>query len=244
MNRTKRTSARVSSFFVFLRRGCGSGGTHGCRPTEDNRWARCGRAAGCGHPALRARGKGARCGRDVGDAASYAGSGGAVRGEYGLPHQCAHWFAMTFFGGAVRAGRCGHRPLRKACRAGPMCPAVEGAAYIGGGTHGCRPTEDMKVRCISMKSSFRGAKRRGNPFSPHDKKCGAGGHGLPHRRARRFAMTFFESAAGVGGSSGKSAKRRRWRKKRAGFEEVPRLAATTVDGNRLARRRAIADPYA
>ena len=94
-----------------------------------------------------------------------------------------------------------------------------------------------------MKSSFRGAKRRGNPFSPHDRKCGAGGYGLPHRRARRFAMTFFESAAGVGGASGKSAKRRRWRKKRAGFEEVPRLAATTVDGNRLARRWAIAAPY-
>ena len=47
-----------------------------------------------------------------------------------------------------------------------------------------------------------------------------------------------------GGASGKSAKRRRWRKKRAGFEEVPRLATTTVDGNRLARRWAIADPYA
>ena len=46
-----------------------------------------------------------------------------------------------------------------------------------------------------------------------------------------------------GGASGKSAKRRRWRKKRAGFEEVPRLAATTVDGNRLARRWAIAAPY-
>ena len=45
------------------------------------------------------------------------------------------------------------------------------------------------------------------------------------------------------GSSGKSAKRRRWRKKRAGFEEVPRLAATTVDGNRLARRWGIAAPY-
>ena len=39
-----------------------------------------------------------------------------------------------------------------------------------------------------------------------------------------------------GGASGKSAKRRRRRKKRAGFEEVPRLAAMTVDGNRLARR--------
>ena len=36
--------------------------------------------------------------------------------------------------------------------------------------------------------------------------------------------------------AGKSAKRRQWRKKRAGFEEVPRLAGTTVPGNRLARR--------
>ena len=35
---------------------------------------------------------------------------------------------------------------------------------------------------------------------------------------------------------GKSPKRRRWRKKRGDFEEVPRLAATTVAGNRLARR--------
>ena len=124
-----------------------------------------------------------------------------------------------------------------------MCPAVGGAAHVGGGTHGCRPTGDMKVQCISMKLSFRGAKRRGNPFSPHGRGCGAGEYGLPHRCAHRFAMTFFESAAGVGGSSGKSAKRRRWWKKRAGFEEVPRLAATIVDGNRLARRWAIAAPY-
>ena len=35
---------------------------------------------------------------------------------------------------------------------------------------------------------------------------------------------------------GKSPKRRRWRKKRGDFEEVPRLAATTVAGNRLAQR--------
>ena len=43
--------------------------------------------------------------------------------------------------------------------------------------------------------------------------------------------------------AGKSAKRRQWRKKRADFEEVPRLAATTVAGNRLARRWATAGPY-
>ena len=36
--------------------------------------------------------------------------------------------------------------------------------------------------------------------------------------------------------AGKSAKRRRWRMQRAGFEEVPRLADTTVAVSRLARR--------
>ena len=45
------------------------------------------------------------------------------------------------------------------------------------------------------------------------------------------------------GSSGKSAKRCRWQKKRGGFEEVPRLVDTTVAGNRLARRWATAVPY-
>ena len=45
------------------------------------------------------------------------------------------------------------------------------------------------------------------------------------------------------GPSGKSAKRCQWQRKRAGFEEVPRLADTTVTGNRLARRWATAGPY-
>ena len=57
----------------------------------------------------------------------------------------------------------------------------------------------------------------------------------------------FPCAAGVrcviGGASGKSAKRRQRRMKRAGFEEVHRLVATTVGGNRLARRWAVAAPY-
>ena len=35
---------------------------------------------------------------------------------------------------------------------------------------------------------------------------------------------------------GKSAKRRQWRMKQAGFEEVPRLAGTTVPANRSAQR--------
>ncbi len=45
------------------------------------------------------------------------------------------------------------------------------------------------------------------------------------------------------GPSGKSAKRCQWQRKRAGFEEVPRLADTIVTGNRLARRWATAGPY-
>ena len=45
------------------------------------------------------------------------------------------------------------------------------------------------------------------------------------------------------GPSGKSAKRCQWQRKRAGFEEVLRLADTTVTGNRLARRWATAGPY-
>ena len=43
------------------------------------------------------------------------------------------------------------------------------------------------------------------------------------------------SAFGIG-RAGKSAKRRQWRMQRGDFEEVPRLAAATVAGNRLARR--------
>ena len=49
--------------------------------------------------------------------------------------------------------------------------------------------------------------------------------------------------AGAGGAAGKSAKRRQWRKKRADFEEVPRLADTAVAGKRMARRWATAAPY-
>ena len=83
---------------------------------------------------------------------------------------------------------------------------------------------------------------------------GASGRGQNFKRPPQGNVKILGTATGsprpthnlevlAGGSSGKSAKRRRWRKKRAGFEEVPRLAATTVDGNRLARRWAIAAPY-
>ena len=47
----------------------------------------------------------------------------------------------------------------------------------------------------------------------------------------------------VADEAGKSPKRCLRQNTRGDFEEVPRLAATTVAGNRLARRWAIADPY-
>ena len=113
---------------VFLR-GCGAwtgGGTHGCRPTGGNR--RCG-AGGRGRtPPLR-------------------GARNAVRGEDGLPRQCAHWLAMTVF---LRG--CG--------------------AWTGGGTHGCRPTGGNR-RCGAggrgRTPPLRGARNavRGEDGLPH-----------------------------------------------------------------------------
>ena len=68
---------------------------------------------------------------------------------------------------------------------------------------------------------------------------GAGGTGVRIATASvrtGFAMTGSFTWGAVGGPSGKSAKRCQWQRKRAGFEEVPRLAGTTVPVSRLARR--------
>ena len=46
-----------------------------------------------------------------------------------------------------QAGRCGHCPLRKSCRAWPVCLAVGLRRSIGGGTHGCRPAESCNSLC-------------------------------------------------------------------------------------------------
>ena len=92
----------------------------------------------------------------------------------------------------------------------------------GAGAHGPRPT--MVFFC------------RAGPACPAGRRWLSGG-GLGAARPTHY-MKVRES-----GASGKSAKRRQWRKKRADFEEVPRLAATTVAGNRLARRWATAAPY-
>ena len=50
-----------------------------------------------------------------------------------MPHQCAHWLAMTGF------GECDGRTGESAPAQGKRCDA--GA---GGGTHGCRPTGDKR----------------------------------------------------------------------------------------------------
>ena len=100
------------------------------------------------------------------------------------------------------------------------CPhaAVMVRWLTGGGLRAARPTEAYL------------AVRRGGALP------------LP-RATARVAPT--EALQGVrqNGPSGKSAKRCQWQMKRAGFEEVPRLADTTVTGNRLARRWATAGPY-
>ena len=98
--------------------------------------------------------------------------------EYGLPHRCAHRFAMTrillgvrCMSAAAHMGAALQRNLQNMRRGGGSAPPVHG-------------------RRIFIKLSFRGAQRRGNPFS----LCGEGaaqgtGYGLPHRCAHRFAMT-------------------------------------------------------
>ena len=90
----------------------------------------------------------------------------------------------------------------------------------GGGMRAPRPTE-----------RFVGADDPVRPASITQHLVGQGPCALPGAEKIRV------------GPSGKSAKRCQWQKKRAGFEEVPRLADTTVTGNRLARRWATAGPY-
>ena len=64
-----------------------------------------------------------------------------------MPHQCAHWLAMTGFESAA-----GDRKGRPYGVTGGLCVRVVGDADPYGGRGGI------------IKMSFRGAKRRGNPF--------------------------------------------------------------------------------
>ena len=105
----------------------------------------------------------------------------------GLPHRRARRFAMTFLGkcggqsaaahmgAALRehikgyggTGRRGRRPLQRNLqnmrRGGRLCPPVSpfSSAWAGG----VEPRPYAGNKMISIKMSFRGAQRRGNPFS-------------------------------------------------------------------------------
>ena len=103
-----------------------------------------------------------------------------------------------------------HGARGKAGRRGGDTLPYEGKRKAGEtGRRGRRPLRKCILRCVGEGL----CPSRGRP------------RGSPLRRVTEVRW---------GGASGKSAKRRQWRKKRADFEEVPRLAGTTVAGNRLA----------
>ena len=128
--------------------------------------------------------------------------------KFGAPQQ-DHRPLQKVIDGAVCGGTHGSRPTGRFCRAGPACPAG-GAGKTRSG------------RC------------RHRPLRKRNKRCNG-------RATARVAPTKAYLAVRRGGAlplprAGKSAKRCQWQMKRVGFEEVPRLADTTVTGNRLARR--------
>ena len=115
----------------------------------------------------------------------------------------------------VRRGRCLHRPALPRF----MQPSV------GAGFYPARPIADALLVTV----------RRGGRLCPPARTCTA-----------FHIMCHCEPVTDVTGVAirtpkpplrkGKSPKRCQWQKKRGDFEEVPRLAGTTVPGNRLARR--------
>src|SRR5699024_165464 len=80
-------------------------------------------------------------------------------GENGLPHQCAHWFAMTCRRKDVCAGaRTG---FAMACRRKDVCAGARTFGAQGVRNAGaCR-----RVQGRPPPLSLRGAERRGNPYS-------------------------------------------------------------------------------
>ncbi len=60
--------------------------------------------------------------------------------------------------GAMHSGRCGHRPLQKTCRAGPVCPAAEDAERVGRRHTWVPPYRDICKTCV-------GAAALPRPFS-------------------------------------------------------------------------------
>ena len=111
----------------------------------------------------------------------------------------------------------------------------EGRYGIGGRTEASAPTGALLVVRRGGALPLPRATARVAPTEGYKECGGRGDVGI----APYGGVTW----SAVGGPSGKSSKRCQWQMKRAGFEEVPRLADTTVAGNRLARRWATAGPY-
>ena len=130
--------------------------------------------------------------------------------------------------------RRGRRPRRPALPRVRCALAMTGfyKGAVCGGTHGSRPTAGFcraRVLCRECGALSAGGQRRPPLRSATRSAVERADVGIgPYESVTR-------SAFGIG-RAGKSAKRCQWQRKRAGFEEVPRLAATTVAGNRLARR--------
>ena len=124
--------------------------------------------------------------------------------------QCAHWLHNVTWQGA----RCGGRPQGSPLRKHKGCNAS-----LGGTMWASSPTDAQhEVRTGPAQRCYPGG------------TVGFFGTGKGSGIPAAAVLVFFAAAAG------KSPKRRRWRMQRGDFEEVPRLAATTVAGNRQAQR--------
>ena len=132
------------------------------------------------------------------------------------------------------------------CRVAEPFFCVKGTVFSGMGVRIATAVNRSLVRNDTVNKKCRG--RRDTWVPPYGTVC-RGGRPCPPGPDNATPCRAGPVCPAVGagkirvGPSGKSAKRCQWQMKRAGFEEVPRLADTTVTGNRLARRWATAGPY-
>ena len=119
-----------------------------------------------------------------------------------------------------------------------------GSGRCGERTERCRWQRKRSERVAAVKilsvrrkaaQKFRAPQQGHRPLRKRISGCLGEGLPIGFRRGR-CPHRPASATRGAEERAGKSPKRCRWQKKRGGFEEVPRLAATTVAGNRLARR--------
>ena len=110
---------------------------------------------------------------------------------------------------------------------------------------GCRPYGKASATrtkrsslppCFRIVSAFAAAGRSRGPTLAWRGREGFCVYRAGHNVSVPVSLLSVGADVSVRPREGKSAKRRQWRMKRASFEEVPRLAGTTVPVSRLARR--------